>query len=179
MPDSILHQIRDIPIEYGACRKNNRTLSAPCLGSPIIHSMDRHTQLRLYAHVNFLCWPWLWWQLFKLSQWSECSGRSILLSVDYWGNVYCDLIGDDPAQSAPWTPASPLVRPWNPYSGGCKSLARLGAGLAIDPTRTGDQTALAAWLLSYCGRTRTAPTFYGVMDAGSIAAGQVAVKAPP
>ena len=111
----------------------------------------------LYAHVHILFWPWLWWQLLRLDAWIAVTGRSVLFSVDRCGNLYWRHIADDPDAPRPWAPSPPQHLPWNPYPTACSQLARLGAGLAYDPTRHGDQALLACWLLSVYGHHRQLP----------------------
>ena len=57
------------------------------------------------------------------------------------GKVYVLHVADDPDAPKPWSPSKPTLTPWN--------LARLVTGVAFDPTRFGDQLALAMRLLEW------------------------------
>lgn len=52
---------------------------------------------RYYAFVWPLFWPWLWLNLRRLEAWQRESGRSVLLHVDRFGNLFIRAMADAPA----------------------------------------------------------------------------------
>jgi len=55
-----------------------------------------------YAHVHFLLWPWVWWQLFWLRGWALSTGREVLFEVDRCGRLTVLAIGDDHRDARAW-----------------------------------------------------------------------------
>ena len=80
------------------------------------------------------------------------------------GKVYVLHVADDPNEIKPWSPSTPTPAPWNRVPDNRRDLVRLVTGIAFDPTRFGDQLALAMRILEWpalVGRnppTRIAPS---------------------
>jgi len=133
--------------------------------------MDYALQPHLYRNVPVYLWPWVWWQLFQIERWIKATGRMVLGGVARDGKVYVLHVADDPNERKPWSPddlrplkgrhqdwitvlspvhVSEAIR--NPLSRVAqRALARvrlqpLSQAFAYDPTRYGDQLALALWL---------------------------------
>lgn len=66
----------------------------------------------LYAFVHPVCWPWLWFQLWRLQHWIQATRRDVLFRVDQFGNLYVDFISDAPHDPARYTFESPPVPAW-------------------------------------------------------------------
>lgn len=66
-----------------------------------------------FQHVWAICWPWLWWNLLRLTAWRRRTGRPVWVTVDRFGNVRIRIIGDAPKVSTlpAWQPrwARPLL----------------------------------------------------------------------
>jgi len=73
----------------------------------------------------------------------------ILGGVARDGKVYVLHVADDPNEIKPWSPSAPTLTPWNRVPGERRDLVRLVTGIAFDPTRFGDQLALAMRLLEW------------------------------
>jgi len=110
-------------------------------GQCILLRMDYALQPHLYKNVPVYLWPWVWWQLFQIERWIKETGRMVLGGVARDGKVYVLHVADDPNEIKPWSPSKPTLTPW--------SLVRLVRGIAFDPTRHGDQLALAMRLLEW------------------------------
>ncbi len=65
------------------------------------------------------------------------------------GKVYVLHVADDPNDIQPWSPSKPTLSPWNRVPSERRGLVRLVTGIAFDPTRFGDQLALAMRLLEW------------------------------
>lgn len=74
--------------------------------------MDLPSRPHLYAFVHPLCWPWLWFQLWRLQLWIQSSKRDVLFRVDRFGNVYVDFISDAPRDPSRYTYEAPPVPAW-------------------------------------------------------------------
>ena len=136
--------------------------------------MDYALQPHLYKNVPVYLWPWVWWQLFQIERWIKATGRMVLGGVARDGKVYVLHVADDPSERKPWSPDD--LRPlkcrhqdWitalslvhrageaavgDPLSRVARSaLARVRLqplSQAYDPTRHGDQIALAMRLLEW------------------------------
>ncbi len=136
--------------------------------------MDYALQPHLYRNVPVYLWPWVWWQLFQIERWIKETGRMVLGGVARDGKVYVLHVADDPSERKPWSPKD--LRPlkgrhqdWitalspvhvrakpdtEPASHRCAEGAQRGAKLnplsqAYNPTRHGDQLALAMRLLGW------------------------------
>ena len=115
--------------------------------------MDYALQPHLYKNVPVYLWPWVWWQLFQIERWIKETGRMVLGGVARDGKVYVLHVADDPNEPKPWSPSKPKLSPWNRAPGTPvgerRDLVRLVTGIAFDPTRFGDQLALAMRLLEW------------------------------
>jgi hypothetical protein len=91
--------------------------------------MDQTTRDQLYAHTLVWCWPWLWWQLWRLDLYVWTTGRDVAFAVDTWGNLRIKFIGDDPYAPKAWTPYSmqAYVKPFEIPDGAC-AYAHLQSG---------------------------------------------------
>lgn len=49
-----------------------------------------------FKHVLAICWPWLWWNLVRLTAWRLRTGRDVFVTVDRFGNVRVRYVGDAP-----------------------------------------------------------------------------------
>ncbi len=65
------------------------------------------------------------------------------------GKVYVLHVADDPREKKPWSPSKPKLTPWNRVPSERRDLVRLVTGIAFDPTRHGDELALAMRLLEW------------------------------
>lgn len=74
--------------------------------------MDLPARSRLYAFVHPLCWPWLWFQLWRLGAWIQSSKRDVLFRVDRYGNLRIDFISDAPRDPSRYTYEAPAVPTW-------------------------------------------------------------------
>jgi len=115
----------------------------------ILLPMDYALQPQLYKNVPVYLWPWVWWQLFQIERWIKETGRMVLGGVARDGKVYVLHVADDPSERKPWSPNKPDLSPWNRVPGERRDLVRLVTGIAFDPTRFGDQLALAMRLLEW------------------------------
>ena len=111
--------------------------------------MDYALQPHLYKNVPVYLWPWVWWQLFQIERWIKATGRMVLGGVARDGKVYVLQVADDPNEIKPWSHSAPTPTPWNRIPDNRRDLARLVTGIAFDPTRHGDQLALAMRLLEW------------------------------
>jgi len=138
--------------------------------------MDYALQPHLYKNVPVYLWPWVWWQLFQIERWIKATGRMVLGGVARDGKVYVLHVADDPNDRKPWSPIdlrplkgrhqdwitalSPVHRVGEAEAGdplsrvAQRALARvrrqpLSQAFAYDPTRHGDQLALAMRLLEW------------------------------
>ncbi|KCZ56218.1 hypothetical protein HY29_09195 [Hyphomonas beringensis] len=73
--------------------------------------MDPHYRL-FFKHVWPFCWPWLWWNLVRLTEWRRRTGRNVFVVVDKLGNVYIQYVGDIAGADRPYTYQPPKVRAW-------------------------------------------------------------------
>ncbi len=73
--------------------------------------MDPH-YIPFFRHVYALCWPWLWWNLVRLTAWRLKTGRQVFVQVDRFGNVYVRYIGDAPKPDDLYTYEPPAVPRW-------------------------------------------------------------------
>ena len=87
--------------------------------------MDLPARAQLYAFVHPLCWPWLWFQLWRLQLWIQSSKRDVLFRVDRYGNLYVDFISDAPRDPSRYAYEAPAVPAWAPTS---LKLSRLQPG---------------------------------------------------
>ncbi len=112
----------------------------------ILLAMDFALQPHLYRHVPVLFWPWLWWQLFRLSLWIETTGRDVIYAVDRYGRVHIRHVADDPDR---WSPNA------YPHAHERYLTARL-RGESRDQWRARIEAVYApgfgvqAWLISLC-----------------------------
>ncbi|WP_341197345.1 hypothetical protein [Hyphomonas chukchiensis] len=74
--------------------------------------MDLPARARLYAFVHPLCWPWLWFQLWRLGAWIQSTKRDVLFRVDRFGNLHVDFISDAPRDPSRYTYEAPPVPAW-------------------------------------------------------------------
>ena len=111
--------------------------------------MDYALQPHLYKNVPVYLWPWVWWQLFQIERWIKATGRMVLGGVARNGKVYVLHVADDPNEAKPWSPSKQIVSPWNRIPDERRDLVHLVTGIAFDPTRFGDQLALAMRLLEW------------------------------
>ncbi len=65
--------------------------------------MDFALQPHLYKTVPVICWPWLFWQLWRIALWGKLTGRDVMVAVDKTGQVCVTQIGGDPTR---WTPSA-------------------------------------------------------------------------
>lgn len=65
-----------------------------------------------FAHVWAFCWPWLWWNLARLTAWRKRTRRRVFVSVDKYGNVFIRYIGDAPRPDNAYTYTPPHVPRW-------------------------------------------------------------------
>jgi hypothetical protein len=65
-----------------------------------------------FAHVWAFCWPWLWWNLVRLTAWRKRTGRRVFVTVDKYGNVAIRYIGDAPTPDNAYTYTPPRVPRW-------------------------------------------------------------------
>lgn len=105
--------------------------------------MDQSTRDQLYAHTLVWCWPWLWWQLWRLDLYVWATGRDVAFAVDTWGNLRIKFIGDDPYAPKAWTPYSmqAYVKPFEIPDGAC-AYARFQNGFFPTETVTPKQTRI-------------------------------------
>ena len=61
-----------------------------------MHVMTDPRHARYYAFVWPLFWPWLWLNLRRLEAWQEETGRTVLLRIDRFGNIYITAMADAP-----------------------------------------------------------------------------------
>ena len=74
--------------------------------------MDLPARAHLYAFVHPVCWPWLWFQLWRLQLWIQSRKRDVLFRVDRYGNLYVDFISDAPRDPSRYTCEPPSVPAW-------------------------------------------------------------------
>ena len=74
--------------------------------------MHLPARARLYAFVHPLCWPWLWFQLWRLGAWIQSSKRDVLFRVDRFGNLHVDFISDASRDPSRYTYEAPSVPAW-------------------------------------------------------------------
>ena len=96
--------------------------------------MDQATRDQLYAHTLVWCWPWLWWQLWRLDLYVWATGRDVAFAVNQWGQLRIKFIGDDPNAPKAWTPCSmqAYVKPFQMPDGACAYAGFLGDSLDIE-----------------------------------------------
>ena len=108
--------------------------------------MDYALQPHLYRNVPVYLWPWVWWQLFQIERWIKATGRMVLGGVARDGKVYVLHVADDPNDPKPWSPKD--LRPLKARHQDWITALRSPCG-TYDPTRYGDQLALAMRLLEW------------------------------
>ena len=91
--------------------KNARPQSNRYSARAMLASMDPHYR-PFFKHVWAFCWPWLWWNLVRLTEWRRRTGRNVFVVVDKLGNVYIQYIGDVPGAKKTYTYEPPKVRAW-------------------------------------------------------------------
>ncbi|MEH6807257.1 MAG: hypothetical protein V7651_00270 [Hyphomonas oceanitis] len=74
--------------------------------------MDLPARAQLYAFVHPVCWPWLWFQLWRLGAWIQSNKRDVLFHVDRYGNLRIDFISDAPRDPSRYTYEAPVVPAW-------------------------------------------------------------------
>lgn len=87
-----------------------------------------------FAHVWAFCWPWLWWNLVRLTAWRKCTGRRVFVSVDKYGNVFIRYIGDAPQPDNAYTYTPPRMPRWQSPS--LASDLPCGLDIPFGPVRT-------------------------------------------
>ena len=95
-----------------------------------------------FQHVWPICWPWLWWNLVRLTAWRMRTGRQIFILVDRFGNIYTRFIGDAPKPAGSYSYEAPLVPRWE--KAGLAS--DLPAGLNAHPDASGDPPVCAGYV---------------------------------
>ena len=86
-----------------------------------------------FAHVWAFCWPWLWWNLVRLTAWRRRTRRAVFISVDRYGNIYINYVGDAPKPDSLYTYEPPGRMPWERLAPGAAPAgpARAGAPGAV------------------------------------------------
>ena len=79
-----------------------------------------------FQHVLPICWPWLWWNLVRLTAWRQRTGRAIFILVDKYGNIYTRFIGDAPKAEGVYEYAPPRVMPWERLAPVCDDPVKSG-----------------------------------------------------
>ncbi|MAN45225.1 MAG: hypothetical protein GYB49_12090 [Alphaproteobacteria bacterium] len=73
--------------------------------------MDPHYR-PFFKHVWAFCWPWLWWNLVRLTEWRRRTGRNVFVVVDKLGNVYIQYVGDVAGAKKTYTYEPSKIRAW-------------------------------------------------------------------